>query len=285
MNFRQVRKKIKTIGNVKKITNAMQMVSAVKMRKSQEIANEGRLYRNTLFSMLKQIAKNQPITFLERKEKKIKINKTLYIVVGSQKGLCGNYHLNLIKFLLKEVDFDNSSFIIIGNKLSQVLVRMKGDIIADFSDTLPLVDSVSSILSLAHEKYTENQFDEVKLIYTKFISTFRFEPTITKFLPLESDVVLKEQENLDNQVKEIEYLIEPSPKEVLEHLVKEVLLDILRTAVYDSEASEHSARMMAMKSATDNAEDIIYNLTLLRNKLRQESITNELLDMVSATSI
>lgn len=289
MNFRQVRKKIKTIGNVKKITKAMQMVAAVKMKKSQERALEGKLYKDILFTILKQVSKNREIPFIEKNTlKKTDIretDKTLYIVIGSQKGLCGNYHLNMVKYLLKNVSFDNASFIVAGNKMVQFLVRMKAHILADFSQTIPLIDSVSSLFSLVLNSYKNREYSRVILIYTRFYSTFRFEPVQTAFLPLESDTVVKTTGNERDNDKIQEYIIEPSQEKLLESLIRDVLIDMLRTSIYDSEASEYSARMMAMKNATENAENIIFNLTLLRNKLRQEAITNELLDMVSATSV
>lgn len=275
MNFRQVRKKIKAIGNVKQITKAMQMVASVKMKKSQDAAISGRYYREILNKAASRVLSGD----LDKKEKSAQ-TKNMYIFISSNKGLCGSFNFNLFKKTLKEVDFKTSDFITLGKKGTEFILKMGGTVIADFSAQLPFIDHVSAVFALFSEKYYLGEYKTVFVAYNKFISTLRNEPRIEKLMPIEKDPASAEV-----KTKALDYLIEPSADEVLQALIEEFLKDKIRGAILDSEAAEHSSRMMAMKNATDSAGEIIYNLTLLRNKLRQTSITAELLDIVTASQV
>lgn len=285
MNFRQVRKKIKTIGNVKQITKAMQMVSSVKMKKAQDQAVEGRLYRETLDDIMnKVIGKTDVSETGFMKVDTEKATKSLYVVITSNKGLCGSFNFNVFKLMLKTVDFKTDDFITIGKKGADFLVKMRGNILADFSATVPFMQSVSPVFSLIKEKYNTGEYKAVYVVYNQFISTLKQQPMATQMLPLENK---KETAPIEEKKEEkkiaAHYVIEPSVSEVFESLLLDFLQDKLRGAILDSEAAEHSARMMAMKNATDSAGELVYSLTLLRNKLRQASITNELLEITTAT--
>lgn len=281
MNFREVRKKIKTIGNVKKITNAMQMVSAVKMRKAQQVALTGRPYRAVLTNMIARIVKtsvttessNILISGLSKKS-----GKNLYIVVSSNKGLAGSFHYGLLKHLYSNIDLDKSSFIVIGKKAIDFLNSVGANIIADFSTSTSFADDASSMFTMARKEFEAGTYEKVYVVYNSFVSSFTSAPTIKLLLPV-SQISINSLEQSDNT----NYLIEPSSEEVLGPLLNDFLTEEVRSAVLDSQASEHSARMLAMKNATDSATDIITNLTLLRNKIRQSSITGELLDMIGAS--
>lgn len=281
MNFREVRKKIKTIGNVKKITNAMQMVSAVKMRKAQQVALTGRPYRAVLTNMIARIVQapgsnessNILISGLPTKN-----GKNLYIVVSSNKGLAGSFHYGLLKHLYTNVDLDKSSFIVIGKKATDFLGSIGGNILADFSSSISFADDASSMFTLAKKEFEAGNVEKVYVVYNSFVSSFTSAPVIKLLLPV-SQIDINLLEKTDNT----NYSIEPSSEEVLGPLLNDFLTEEVRSAVLDSQASEHSARMLAMKNATDSATDIITNLTLLRNRIRQSSITGELLDMIGAS--
>lgn len=279
MNFRQVRKKIKTINNVKKITNAMEMVAAVKMKKAQQIALEGQPYRQILEEIIAQIATPSFVSFSSF-FKIPKNEKELIIFISSNKGLCGAFNFNLFRFALKTLDFKKSDFIVLGKKGGIFLSKMGGKIIADFSEQLPFIDNVSPIFSLIKKSFLLENYGKVYLFYNRFYSTFSQKPTKEILLPLSRLTIEEKKEE-----KKVEFLIEPSPIKVLEALIEDYLKFKIRSAILESEAGEYSSRMMAMKNATENAEELIYNLTLLRNKLRQQSITYELLDMVTAREI
>lgn len=275
MNLRQVRKKIKTIANVRKITKAMEMVAAVKMKKAQRMAVEGKPYQEILIKVINQIINPNLIEYSPFFNNKPGSKRDLYLFISSNKGLCGAFNANLFRLALREINFDQSDFIVLGKKASTIIAKMGGIILADFSNRIPFVDNVSSIFSLIEERFLSGENSSVFLFYNRFISSFRSEPVKQKILPLT-------EWKKDPLQLRFNYLFEPSPKEILTQLIKDYLQYRIRMAILDSEAAEQSARMMAMKNASDNADEIVYSLTLLRNKLRQQSITYELLDMVTA---
>ncbi|MFQ5452148.1 MAG: ATP synthase F1 subunit gamma [Candidatus Paceibacterota bacterium] len=285
MNFRAVEKKIKTVSNVKKITRAMQMVSAVKMRKSQEQALQTRPYTQKLESMLLRILKSKDfpkdaVSWF----KKTSTSKKLHILITSNKGLAGSFNANLFRFMANRVSFDSDNFITMGKRGADFVRRMGGEIEADFSKEVPFIDQANAVFTLVKEGYMSDRFGHVSVIYNQFESTFIRTPAIEPFLPLEDIAKLAEnqdQDLADSSTHKL-YLIEPKDTRILESLIADLLTQKVRRAILDSQASEHSARMMAMQQATDNATELIFGLTLLRNKLRQTSITNELLEMSAA---
>jgi F-type H+-transporting ATPase subunit gamma len=287
MNVKDTRKKIGTVDNVRKITNAMQMVSAVKMKKAQKAALEGRLYRTMLDSVLQKILLNASdvaslnLPWLQESEG----TKELYILISSNKGLCGSFHTNLFKHIFSHLGKDTKAeFITIGKKGADFVTLTKNNVIADFSDE-DLSDSVSPVFSLIEEKFLTGDYKAIYIVFNKFISSLRSEPTITQLLPVKDIQPLESSIPLDTKATHestSDYVIEPSVEELLGPLLEDYIKEKIRSALSDSEASEHSARMIAMKNATDSAGDIVYSLTLKRNKIRQSQITNELLDMIAA---
>lgn len=276
MNIRQARKKIKSVGNVKKITKAMQLVSAIKMKKAQQLALEGRPYQIHLESIIRKIVSKidtRQSELIARKTGTSK-KKDLAVVITSNKGLCGGFNMNLFRLILKSVDFKNTDFAIIGKKAS-LLGKFGGTIIADFSSNVPL-ENVSALFNLVLIKYLDHTYTNIYIYYNLFVSTLRVDPTKETLLPI--NLLLENPEKESST----EYLIEPSPEEIIDSLLRSFVQDKIQHAIIQSEAGEHSSRMIAMKNATENANDVIYNLTMLRNKLRQEKITNELLDMITA---
>ncbi|EKE13746.1 MAG: ATP synthase gamma chain, partial [uncultured bacterium] len=145
-------------------------------------------------------------------------------------------------------------------------------IMADYSSNIPL-NNVSALFEFALNKYLDKTYKKIDLYHNQFVSTIQSIPVVTTLLPIKMEL---------GQEKTSEYLIEPSPKKIIDSLLRSFVEEKLRFALIQSEAGEHSLRMMAMKNATDNATDVIYNLTMVRNKIRQEKITSELLDMVTA---
>lgn len=279
MNLRDVRAKIKTVKNVRKITNAMQMVSAVKMKKAQKTALEGREYRRILDGILRKIMtstadiRELQIPWLQATSG----TKRMYVLVTSDKGLCGPFHSNLFRHVLKIADMHTDEFITVGEKGARFVAGLGGTVLADFSHHDGASDAVSAIFSLMEEKYLTGDYASISVVYNKFISSFKADPTTEQLLPIVSLDTSKEAPSDSSP-----YIIEPSAEHLLGPLLLDYLKEKMRSARADSEAAEHSARMMAMKAATDNAADVSASLTLLRNKLRQTQITNELLDMIAA---
>ena len=282
MNFRQVRKKIKTIGNVKQITKAMHMVSSVKMKKAQDVALEGQLYRQILQDIRNKVVQTvdtQSSVYQQSGKNIERQSKCLHILVTSNKGLCVSFNFNLFKFMINQVNIENDDFITLGKKGADFLLKMRANVLADFSTQLPFVDNTSAVFTDVSSKFLNGSYKEINLIYNHFISTLKNEPIKKMLLPMRQPVPESEKPAAENKSL---YLIEPSPNEVLNSLIVDSLKDEIRSAILESEAAEHSARMVTMKNATDAASDLIYNLTLLRNKLRQASITTELLDITTA---
>ena len=280
MNIRTIRKKIKSVTNVKKITKAMQLVSAIKMKKAQQVAVEGRPYQTEIEKIIKAVSPKIDTSLsplFGRTEEKVQ-RKTLAIVIASNKGLCGSFNFNLLRFIVKNTDFQNTDFIIIGKK-ANLLSKFSAHIMADYSSNIP-INNVSALFEFALNKFLDKTYGRIDLYHNQFVSTIQSNPIVTTLLPI--NFSQKTEEDKPVEEKTIEYLIEPDPKQIIDSLLRSFVEEKLRFALIQSEAGEHSLRMMAMKNATDNATDVIYNLTMVRNKIRQEKITNELLDMVTA---
>ncbi len=276
MNLRTVRKKIKSVKNVRKITKAMQLISAVKMKKVVQSEVEGRLYRNTLTELISSLsgkidASVSPLLAVKESAAK----KDLIIYISANKGLCGAFHVNLLKYILKYVNLAESEFITVGSKGAQALSRFDRDIVADYSTGSPET-KVSAIFTYAIDSFLSSKYRTIKLLYTQYFSALKSEVKLVTLLPISTD-----QNNPSQSVRQ-EYIVEPSPQALVDALLRSAVEEQIRGAVISSEAVEQSMRMMAMKNATDNAGDVIYSLTLIGNKIRQTKITSELLDMVTA---
>lgn len=280
MNIRTIRKKIKSVTNVKKITKAMQMVSAIKMKKAQQVAIDGRPYQMEIENIIRAVSpKIDPSLSPLISQPKDKIQrKNLAIVIASNKGLCGSFNFNLLRFIVKNTDFKNTDFVIVGKK-ANLLSKFSATIMADYSSNVPL-NNVSALFEFALNKYLDKTYERIDLYHNQFVSTIQSNPVVTILLPISFSQKTKSE--IETEEKGSEYLIEPSPKQIIDSLLRSFVEEKLRFALIQNEAGEHSLRMMAMKNATDNATDVIYNLTLVRNKIRQEKITSELLDMVTA---
>lgn len=277
MNYRKVTKKIRTIGNVAKITRAMQMVSAVKMKRAQRAAIEARPYREKLESVLDRLVtgplSDKEIPYLT----KYRSEKKLIILISSNKGLCGGFNTGLMRFLLLEKQLSNSDFITIGSKGASFARRL-GKQIADFSVSQP-IDEASAIFESAKNAYFQNKYQAVYLVFNQYLSSMSYKTASQPFLPVTGlEIMLDKEQSKDS----VNYTFEPSGSKIILSVIEDLLIAKIRSAILDSSAAEHCARMMAMQAATDNASGLISSLTLYRNKLRQASITSELLEMTSA---
>lgn len=281
MNLRSLKTKIKSISNVGQITKAMQLVSAVKMKKSQTLANEGKPYRDTLEETMKRVVSTgkqteHPLTLVKKNQQL----PTLAIVVSSNKGLCGVFNFNLFRFIDQSLEHDYSQheFLVMGNKAQQFLFHSGAKIVADFSDKLPFQENVSAIYDFLIDSFQKNQVRQVEIYFNRFVSSLVYQPTKKILLPMDVSSFYDKEE----QIVQTDYLVEPSPYEVMDGLFSFYIESTIRGAIMESEASEHSARMIAMKNATDNTSELVDKLSLLRNSIRQTRITNELLDMNTA---
>jgi len=206
----------------------------------------------------------------------------LAIIISSNKGLCGVFNFNLFRFLNEQIKTVNDyEFVVMGIKAQQFIFHWGGKIVADFSLELPFINNTTAIYQLMSERFLKGDNSAIELYYNQFVSTLVSKPTKKNLLPLRFDG-FEDKSDKDTEVKVKDYLIEPKKTTVLNGLFNFYLESEIRGAIQESEAAEHSARMVAMKNATDNSNELVDQLTLMRNRVRQETITNELLDMNTA---
>lgn len=279
LNIRAIRNRIKSAKNIRQITKAMELVSASKMRKSQAIALAGKFYADKIAQMVKRLGSSQPVTMHPLFRKATAADgKVLIVLISTNKGLCGGLNTNLFRHVQRELQYwKNSEFISIGKKGTHFIVKTGGKMQADFSDTKSFQSLVPALTELIVSQFTSATFDTVVLVYNEFVSPIKQLPKSRVLLPLQVSVAQGAEENTQKDMK-----IEPNPKKVFEALLPHYLENQIRDAILQAEASEHSARMVAMRNASDNAKSFISDLTLVYNKARQEKITYEIADLVTA---
>jgi len=283
---RDIRRRIKSIKNTAQITKAMQMVAASKMRKAQQAAVAGRPYASLMNVVLAQVTANagdfsHPL--LEVRE----VKKRGLIVVSSDKGLAGALNSNLLREAAK-YDRNTTIFITAGRKAAQFMARTRRHLAAEFSyKDAPAFAEARAISKFAQDLFAKKEVDQLEILFTNFISTLNQKPEVRPFLPVKEIQGLSVGMESDRNGGKLpagaaEYLFEPSASQVLGALLPHYLNFQVYQILLEAKASEHSARMVAMKNATDNAKQIIKDLTLEYNKLRQANITKELLEIASA---
>ncbi|MBT3309827.1 MAG: F0F1 ATP synthase subunit gamma [Gammaproteobacteria bacterium] len=280
---KEIREKIKSVKSTQKITRAMEMVAASKMRKAQERMEASRPYSDKIAAVVGHLANAHPEyqhSYLNEREEK----RVGYIVISSDRGLCGGLNVNLFREAIKavkahsdaEVDIDYTA---IGSKALGFLGRMGGNVVSEASqlgdnpEMAALIGTVKAML----DAYDEGRIDRLYVVYNKFVNTMTQEPTVRQVLPLE-------QEKSEDFGHHWDYIYEPDAKPVMDTLLQRYVESIVYQGVVENVACEMSARMVAMKSATDNAGDLINDLELVYNKARQTAITSELADIVGGAA-
>jgi len=274
---REIRRRIRSVKNTSQITKAMEMVSAVKMRRAQALVKESRPYADHMAELVAGLAQ---MTGLAEPINPLLVQRPIHniglIVITTDRGLCGSLNSNVIRRAARFVVEQSVPIqaMAIGRKGRDWLVRHAGDVIAEVSglSDRPTLFDVSPISTLAINGYREGRFDRVDLVFSKFVSTTRQEVVQRQILP----VVPPETEG---GTRLIDYIFEPSAAEVLDQLLPRYVEVQVYQAVLDATASEHSARMVSMHNATQNARDVVQELTLSYNKARQAGITKEILEI------
>lgn len=284
---RDIRRRIKSVKNTAQITKAMQLVAAAKMKKAQDQANQSRAYtelmNKILVSLKESVEEGSHPYFSEGTG-----NKNLVIVITTDKGLCGALNTNLLKKLVQSDFGDAVDYVTIGRKGSQALSRLRKSLLADF----PIKDpakflEVRSVGKFLQEKYLSGDYKKVFVAFNNFVNTVTIVPSIEQLLPI-NPVTLGGRKDYDESGSEVDasslpdYTFEPSAAEVFSSILPQYVNDTLFQMVLESRASEHSSRMVAMKNATDNAKQMLKDLSLEYNKVRQAAITNELLEITTA---
>lgn len=284
---RDIRRRIKSIKNTAQITKAMQMVAASKMRKAQQAALSGRPYATLMNSVLAEVTYYAG-DFSHPLMEKRPIKKVGVIVISTDKGLCGALNSNLMREAAK-LDRATTVYVTAGRKASQFVARTKRHLAAEFTyKDSPTFAEARAISKFGQDLFLRGEVDRVDLLFTNFISTLNQKPELRPFLPvgeisaLEADVAGEGAVAGKLLHGPTEFLFEPTPGEVLGSLMPHYLNFRVYQILLEAKASEHSSRMVAMKNATDNAKQLIKDLTLEYNKLRQANITKELLEITSA---
>jgi len=293
-NLRDIRRRIKSVKNTAQITKAMQLVAASKMKKAQDQATSGRPYAdlmNKVLVNLKEQTDEESHPLLEEREG----GKELVVLITTDKGLCGPLNTNLLRLVASQVDAD-ATYVTVGSKGRQAMARAKKDLLADFTVKDP-VQSVETrqISKFVIEKFLSGEYNRVKVGFTNFINTISQEAMLETLLPIRPIDLGRDKDFIgmggDSGPVDVPnadandyggYIFEPSAEGVLDTIVPQYVNYQLYQMVLESRASEHSARMVAMKAATDNAKEMIKDLTLEYNKQRQAAITAELLEITTA---
>jgi len=306
---KEIRRRIKSIKNTGKITRAMEMVSAAKMRKAISSVLQLRPYAHAAWNVLTNLSQafeHYQKGLLEVRE----VKSVLAIIITSNRGLCGSFNSQLIKKVKEEIRNPDKlkinrigvkkiqsnvanenlkiDFVTIGKKGERFLRKMGKEIVATFPELtyLPKIEDVAPLAKIVIQDYLEKKYEKVVIIYTDYVSAIRQETKIRQILPIskidiekqiaEMDVLGKEY-GLDN--REIEYLVEPSPEEVLEFILPRLIEVQIYHAILESNASKESSRMMAMKNATEAAGEMAEDLTFVYNQIRQMKITQEIAEI------
>lgn len=283
--LREIKTRINSIKSTEKITKAMEMMAASKMKKAQQLALSGRPYLETLSEVINNlIYLSEPRLKHPLIDKKSKNNRIGYILITSNRGLCGGFNTSVNKKmieLLNERDDDEEIVVTIGTKGRQVMERIGMNVLADFEELgdRPSFFDTLGISQLFIDDFIHGKFDKVYMVYNHFYSTLSQIPKVKKLLPIEMDSA-KLPENFKT-----DYIFEADKQKLLDKLLRRYLQISVYQTILESQASEHSARMMAMRKASDNASEIISNLTLHYNKARQTKITTQILEVVSGSNI
>lgn len=276
---KEIKRRIKSVSNIKQITRAMELVSTSKLRKSRKQLELTRPYYNTVESSIREILANTKgvkYDLLERRE----VKNRLIIVLTSDRGLAGGYNINVIRKAESYIDEKvGTKFILVGVEAREYFKRRYDGIVEEFSyiSEEPSYNNAAKIGSICYDLYRKKEIDEVLLVYTHFSTVLSLVPSMVKLLPAES---IEKEGNIENRL--IEY--EPSAEEVLNRLVKDYISITIFGAMIESAASEQASRRNSMKNATDNANDMLESLSLRFNRARQAQITQEITEIVSGAN-
>ena len=286
-NLKELKNRISSVKSTRKITSAMKMVAASKLRRAQELAESSRVYADSLSFILSSLAGNTknssdlPEILTGRENSKI----SLLIINSSDRGLCGGFNSNLFRNAKKWISDQQGQgktvkIMTVGKKASSFYKKTDLDIVASFEDLnsndrqLQVSEEIKNKIM---ELFENNEIDEVSILFNKFVSAISQEPTYQSLIPLNNEETSEDESEANNAIFEFE----PDKNELLEYLVPRNFLTQIYRSVLESSASEHAARMTSMDNATRNAGDMIDRLTLTYNRTRQAFITKELIEIIS----
>lgn len=281
---KEIRTKIASVKSTQKITSAMEMVAAAKMRKAQDRMEHSRPYAEKMRQVIGHVASANPEykhAFMTPRE----VKKIGYIIVSSDRGLCGGLNSNLFRKLVKDIkvlqgEGKEVSFCLIGNKALGFFRRVGGEVKAQATHLgdQPRLDDLVGTVKVMLDAFVDGEIDEIRLAYNTFVNTMTQQPTVAQLVPLAPG------DDADELKHHWDYIYEPDAHFVLDSLLVRYIESLAYQAVVENGACEQSARMVAMKSATDNAGNLIDELQLIYNKARQAAITQEISEIVGGAA-
>ena len=280
----EIRSQIASIQNTQKITKAMEMVAASKMKKAQDQMTRAGPYADKISNVIAHLAQAHPeysSEFFNQRE----VKKKGYIIISSDRGLCGGLNNNLFKLIVETIEDDKKkdikpAFSLIGSKATSFFQRMGGDVMAQTAQLgdKPKIEQVLGLIKSTIDSFISSEIDEVYIVYNKFLNTVSQDPTMQKVLPIKA-------EEKDNDYDHYwDYLYEPDAETVLESLFTRYIESLVYRGLVENLACEQASRMVAMKAASDNATDLTAELQLIYNKNRQAAITQEISEIISGAA-
>lgn len=297
LSTKAIKNRISSVTNTKKITKAMEMVSAAKMRRAIESALGTRSYAELSLELLVNISKDKQID--NPLLSSGKSGKVLALIIASNKGLCGSYNSNVSKSVnefVKNNSKKNIEYITIGKKAENIVRKAGGKIHASFIEFPDKIrtEDITGLSKIIIDEFSTGKYEAIHMIYTNFVSSLKYIPEQRQLLPINAENVKKmikelgddkQIEDKDLRIKDMSvYLFEPNEEEILNDVLPRLTEIQIFQAILESSASEHSARMLAMRNASDSAEDMINDLTLTFNQARQAGITQEIAEIASGAA-
>lgn len=288
---KQILDRIKSVKNTGKITRAMELISTVKMKKAADLALGARPFALEASGIFSRVAEEISLSpyVISKEERKKKKQKTLIVVVTSNKGLCGAYNINVFRQLLREGEGIEYECITIGKKAREFVLRTGHSLVADYSETFkddPTPEQIKTIAASIREFYLGGEYADVKVIYSFYISAIAQKAVTRPFLPVSHETLSAFLEEITGSIISPltysgEHKIEPSKQAVADRIVPLILDLMFHEMILEAKASEHAARMVAMKNARESSATKVKDLTLVYNKARQAAITKEISEIVS----
>ena len=279
--IRDIKLKIQSVNSTRQITKAMELVSTAKLKRAKDRVDITRPYFETVMSTVQDIIRNEKSLkhdYLNVRD----VNKTLYIVLSADRGLCGGYNINVLKRTLADIDSHNkATCITVGKKARDFFKKNEVESLGEYLyiSEKPTFADAQEIARKVLKLYADEKVDEIKLVYTRLVSTIAQEPHMLKLLPVEMPEEEVKELKEDEMPEFVSY--EPSAEAVLSYVIPKYMESTIYGALVESSASEQAARRMAMENASDNADDMIASLSLTYNQARQAAITQEISEIVS----
>lgn len=283
MGTRDIKRKIKSVNSTMQITKAMELVSTAKLKKAKDKLERTKPYFSTVLESVQSILKNNQGIRHEYLEERV-VRKTLYIIVSADRGLCGGYNINVLQTALRDMkNREQSVLITVGKKAKDFFAKNEFISLEEYVyiSEKPSYTNAQRIAKTALKHFATEQVDEIKLVYTKMLSTISQEPCVLQLLPVR---VQENQEMIDLDGSEEATSYEPSPEDVLSYLIPLYIESTIFGALVEASSAEQASRRMAMENATDNAEEMIESLTLTFNQARQASVTQEISEIVGGAN-